>query len=343
MPLPPPGATVPVGVSCAAGDDAAAAFLSARVFLTGIGLAAAPGAGVIAGVIAGAGVIAAPGVAAATGEAMGVAIAFFVRCRFTGGTVGEAAAAGVAAGAAAGAGAWAGAREAVANRATAARENKWVRMTGSCGVNRLGCQSLSGHVATSPPTFRDVVVDAPPGPAVISPTMKTVLLSVVFALFSINAVFAKEFKLPDARPVVTITLPDTWKPEYIDKGAQGQTADNAVYLSVETSSDEEQMGAIIDDTFAMLKEHNAEINRTMKRENKFLINGLPADELLYDGKDQDGPTTVSITFVTVGKTALVLTYWASTEGTKNHHREVEKILASIKPLQKPAAGNAAAR
>ena len=164
------------------------------------------------------------------------------------------------------------------------------------------------------------------------PPMKILSLTVVFALLSTSAAVAKEFKLPEVQPVVSIAIPDAWKPEPIEKGVQGQSADSAVYLSVETTANEKEMAAIIDDTFAMLKEHKAELNRTVKRENKFLINGLPADELLYDGKDQDGPTMVSITFVTVGKTALVLTYWASTEGTKNHQREVQKILASIKAL-----------
>ena len=163
--------------------------------------------------------------------------------------------------------------------------------------------------------------------------MKTPLFIALIASLCLQTVAAKEFKLPDAKPVASIVLPDAWKPESIEKGVQGQTADSAVYLSVETTNNENGMDAIIDDTFAMLKEHKAELNRTVKRETKFLINGLPADELLYDGKDQDGPTMVSITFVTIGKTALVLTYWASAEGNKAHQAEVGKILASIKALR----------
>ena len=160
------------------------------------------------------------------------------------------------------------------------------------------------------------------------------LWSATFVLFCLcSATVAKEFRLPDAKPVATVNIPDSWKPVPIEKGVQGQTADNSVYLSVETTDSAQGMTAIIDDTFAVLKEHSVDLDHHVKKENKFLINGLAADELLYDGKDQDGPTMVSITFVNVGKTTLVLTYWASTEGTKKHQSEVGKILATIKAFK----------
>ncbi len=148
-----------------------------------------------------------------------------------------------------------------------------------------------------------------------------------------SALVAKEFRLPDAKPVATVNIPDTWKPVLIEKGVQGQTADNSVYLSVETATTAEGMSGIVDDTFAVLKEHNVDLDHHVKKENKFLINGLPADELLYDGKDEDGSTMVSITFVNIGKTTLVLTYWASTEGTKKHESEISKLLATIKAVK----------
>lgn len=183
--------------------------------------------------------------------------------------------------------------------------------------------------------FSRADVDARRGQTVIAGHMKTLSLFAVLSVsFGLRAGVAKEFRLPDGKPVAAITLPETWKPEVIEKGVQGQTADNSVYLCVETTTSEKEMATIIDDTFAMLKQHKVELDRTVKRENKFLINGLPADELLYDGKDEDGPTTVSMTFVNVGKTALVLTYWASVDGTKKHQPEVEKVLASIKAIRK---------
>lgn len=160
------------------------------------------------------------------------------------------------------------------------------------------------------------------------------LLAALLALGLPHLAAAKEFRLPEDKPVAAITLPETWKPELIEKGVQGQTADNSVYLCAETTASEKEMATIIDDTFAMLKEHKVDLDHTVKKETKFLINGLPADELLYDGKDQDGPTQVSITFITVGKNALVLTYWASADGGKKHQPEIERVLASIRAVRK---------
>ena len=76
------------------------------------------------------------------------------------------------------------------------------------------------------------------------------------------------------------------------------------------------MTAIIDETDAMLKTHKVNLNKINRKDNKFKINGLPAEELLYNGRDEDGPTMVSITFVTIHKSAVVFTYWASIEGNK---------------------------
>ena len=113
------------------------------------------------------------------------------------------------------------------------------------------------------------------------------LWPVALVLFcSCSAVVAKEFRLPDAKPVATVNVPDSWKPVPIEKGVQGQTADNSVYLSVETAETAQGMSAIIDDVFAVLKDHNVDLDHHVKGETKFLINGLPADELLYDGKDR---------------------------------------------------------
>lgn len=159
-------------------------------------------------------------------------------------------------------------------------------------------------------------------------------LAILFAsMVASSSAFSATFKLPDDKPVVSITIPDSWKPEEIEKGVQGQTADSDVYLSVETTKNEKGMNAIIDDTFNMLKEHKVTLDTENKKENKFDLNGLPADELLFQGKDEDGPTVVSITFVSAKDTVLVFTYWASPEGDKKHTKELSAIVQSVKAIK----------
>ena len=143
---------------------------------------------------------------------------------------------------------------------------------------------------------------------------------------------AKEFKLPADKPTVAIDIPDSWNPTIIQRGYQTQTTDQDVYLSIETTTSEKEMTAIIDDTDAMLKSHKVVLNKVNRKENKFKLNGLPAEEILYNGRDEDGPTMVSFTFVTVGKAAVVFTYWASVDGNKKHQEELGKILNSLRSL-----------
>ncbi|MEO7317556.1 MAG: hypothetical protein ABIZ56_01065 [Chthoniobacteraceae bacterium] len=87
-------------------------------------------------------------------------------------------------------------------------------------------------------------------------------------------------------------------------------------MAIVAVGNEKGMNAEIEDTFAMLKEFSVKLDETSKEENKFKINGLEDEELLYQGTDDDGTTVVSITFVPIKDKLLVLTYWVSTEDEK---------------------------
>ncbi len=143
---------------------------------------------------------------------------------------------------------------------------------------------------------------------------------------------AGTFKLPEKKPLVSLTIPDSWKPEMIDKGVEGQSADGGVFLSAEITRTEKDMNSIIDDTLAMLKESKVTLSKASRKETKSYINGLAADELLYEGKDERGPTTVSITFVSVKDAVLVFTYWVTPEGEKQHEQELNALVQSIKAV-----------
>ena len=143
---------------------------------------------------------------------------------------------------------------------------------------------------------------------------------------------AKTMSVPDEEnPVATINMPDSWEPGEIENGMAGSSKDGAVYLAAVAVSSKKGMDAEIDDTFAMLKEHKVELDQASKKENKFKVNGLDAEELLFQGKDEDGPAAVSITFVTIKDKIIVLTYWVSTNEEEKHQAEVGKIINSLKP------------
>ncbi len=164
--------------------------------------------------------------------------------------------------------------------------------------------------------------------------IKPLLAFLTIASLGIFSADAKTMKVPsDEFPVASITFPDNWEPEEINNGVAGTSEDEAVYLAVVAVGNDKGMDAEIEDTFAFLKEHNVTLDDATKKENKFKINELEANELLYQGKDEDGPAAVSITFVPIKDKVIVLTYWVSTEDEKKHQEEVGKIIKSLKPAE----------
>jgi hypothetical protein len=144
--------------------------------------------------------------------------------------------------------------------------------------------------------------------------------------------FAKTMKLPnDEFPIATISFPDSWEPEEVTNGVAGQSPDTAVYIAAVAVGSEKGMKAELDDTFEFLKEHKVELDKSTKKENKFKINDLDVEELIYQGKDEDGPTSVSIAFVTIKDKLVILTYWVTSAEEKKHQEEVGKIVHSLKP------------
>ncbi|MGI9087821.1 MAG: PsbP-related protein [Chthoniobacterales bacterium] len=162
---------------------------------------------------------------------------------------------------------------------------------------------------------------------------KYLLALLAVAALSSVSVHAKELKVPnDEFAVASIDIPDDWDPEEITNGVAGTSEDEAVYLAVVAVGNDKGMDAEIEDTFAMLKEHNVILDDSTKKENKFKINDLEANELLYQAKDEDGPAAVSITFVPIKDKVIVLTYWVSTKDEQKHQEEVGKIVKSLKPV-----------
>jgi hypothetical protein len=167
--------------------------------------------------------------------------------------------------------------------------------------------------------------------------MKTKSILAVVAISSLIGVapsFTKTLKLPNEEfPVASISFPDDWEPEEVNNGVAGQSPDSAVYLAAVAVGNEKGMDAELDDTFAMLKEHKVNLDQSTKKENKFKLHGVEVNELLFKGKDEDGPTAVSIAFVPVKDKVVVLTYWVSTDKEEKHQEEVGKIVQSLKAAE----------
>ncbi|MBB3571930.1 hypothetical protein FHX05_006081, partial [Rhizobium sp. BK491] len=66
--------------------------------------------------------------------------------------------------------------------------------------------------------------------------MKKIFALALFVLASPFGAQAATLTFPGDKPVASITIPDSWKPEETDGGVQGTSDDSAVYLSVEVAN-----------------------------------------------------------------------------------------------------------
>jgi hypothetical protein len=163
--------------------------------------------------------------------------------------------------------------------------------------------------------------------------IKPILILLAAASLTALSVDAKTVKIPNEDfAIASVTFPDDWEQEEVTNGVGATSPDEAVYLAITAVGSKKGMDAELEDTFAMLKEHDVELDEASKKENKFKVNGLDAEELLFQGKDKDGPTVVSITFVPVKDKVVVVTYWVSTADEKKNQAAVGKIINSLKPL-----------
>ena len=164
--------------------------------------------------------------------------------------------------------------------------------------------------------------------------IKNILALTAFSLLLAVPAFGKTFKLPnDEFAIASIEFPKDWEPEAIDNGAAGQSPDAAVYLAAVAVGSDKGLNAELDDTFDMLKEHKVKLDTSTKKENKFKLLGQEVNELIFHGEDEDGPCSISISFIPIKNKIIVMTYWVNTEKEKEHQEEVGKILNSLKPAE----------
>ena len=165
-----------------------------------------------------------------------------------------------------------------------------------------------------------------------SATMKTLTLAVLFAFALITPAFAKTFKVPDEGSFASITIPDDWKSKEIDKGVEAQSKDDEVYFAVE-ATDAKGVEKTIEEAVDFLKEQGVTVDTKTQKQSEGKINGMEGVDITWNGKDKEGDAIISLTILAVRKDkALIITYWASPEGTKNHDKELGEILKSVKGI-----------
>ena len=144
---------------------------------------------------------------------------------------------------------------------------------------------------------------------------------------------AKTYSIPDPNPVAVITMPDDWESTEIEKGVESTSDDETVYVSVEVTELKDAAQAIAE-AVTWLKSKGVVVDPATQEKKPFSNNGMEGVQVQWTGKDEDGPTHVSLTLLQVTETkGLVVTYWASPEGEKENLKELASIIDSLKGLK----------
>ena len=144
---------------------------------------------------------------------------------------------------------------------------------------------------------------------------------------------AKSFTIPAPGAIAVVTLPDDWTNTEIAKGVESTSDDDAVYVAVEVT-DLKDVSKAVTDTIVRLKSKDVVIDQSTKKQGDITINGMTGVQVKWDGKDEDGPTHVSLTVLQVTDAkGLILTYWASPEGEKDNLKELGSIIDSLKQVK----------
>jgi len=162
--------------------------------------------------------------------------------------------------------------------------------------------------------------------------MKKLLIAALL-LGAPSFAYAKEFAIPQDKPIATVVLPDDWEADDIDSGVEVTSKDGEVYIAFE-SVKATKLEAAIKEAVEYLVKKGVKLDTSTAKQTEITVNGMPGVDLNWSGTDKDGPTQISLTMLFPTKERLVmLTYWGTPEGGKANAEALNKIIQSIKPAK----------
>ncbi len=162
--------------------------------------------------------------------------------------------------------------------------------------------------------------------------MKKLIAAALFAAFLPTASYAAALQFPSEEPAASIDIPDSWSPTVTDDGIEANAGDDAIYLSIDVT-DEKGTQEVIDGCVEYLKTSGVTVDLATQKESTGELNGMKATSLNWDGKDNDGDVSISLTFVSPKPDKImVITYWGTKGMQEAHGAELQAMIGSLKPL-----------
>jgi len=140
-------------------------------------------------------------------------------------------------------------------------------------------------------------------------------------------------KLPADEPIAAIDFPNEWQTKELGEGFESTSRDGAVrflVFPVEVHKVAESMG----EAMSYLRNTGAIVvqSESIKREQGKL-NDMSVTNVSWQGKDKKGDVHIRFTIFSLAKgKSLLVAYCSPPNAEKQHQRELEKILHSIKQV-----------
>ncbi|MGL4240973.1 MAG: hypothetical protein ACRCTI_07665 [Beijerinckiaceae bacterium] len=164
-------------------------------------------------------------------------------------------------------------------------------------------------------------------------SLRACLLACAVALAPAFAL-AKTYPVPDPNPVATITIPDDWETEEMDRGGLESTSEDELVSFTVEASDIETLDKATERALAAIIAEGVTLDQASEKKMDFEIAGLKGFMIYWNAKDEDGPTQVSVTVLILSdKKALLMTGWGTEEGQKANLKELTDIMESIKVVK----------
>ena len=138
------------------------------------------------------------------------------------------------------------------------------------------------------------------------------------------------FSIPSQDAIATISIPDDWKPNETENGIEMNSPDAGIYVDAEVVKGVDITSAVAE-TVKLLTKQGLVIDESSKQQSDSEKNGLKMHDLLFKGKDNDGPTNFSITLIETSTPDkyLMLTFWGSDEAVKANDKILGEISQSV--------------
>ena len=146
----------------------------------------------------------------------------------------------------------------------------------------------------------------------------------------LNPVFSKTFAIPSENPIATVNIPNSWEPNEYDDGVEGTSKDGDFYFAFEAVTKSNIKDAT-KESMLWFQKQGVILNPDSASQNETMLNGMPVSVITFNGKDKDGPTSVTIVVVATNKKDrfLMIYGWGSESADQANKKEIDKIINSI--------------